>query len=1482
MLPQEVRKFVKEKLSVTSDNDIDDILLTDGRSGAEVYRIKVCSRKERLSGNYIVKICDVEENEEDTEAYKAKLLYEHAPLFTKHLVKVAAEKKIDKKSIILYHQANDSVWDTVAFSGLDGAHITEYMEQVSHDLLSLMNEKVETGGTAEDFFRCLLEKQLGLDGRFESRIKSLLERPEAESIALNGEIFPNPLYIMKNVSCWGKNLTNQIFLRGIVHGDLHGYNLLASDDTYSVIDYDSVSTNSYLFFDQAYFELSIFYDVSKDNDLKGWNIMLERLIKPSFLKDVEPCENYKEYIVRNAICRGITIWMNEKKLEKIKEDIEIQFMMARIAAGINFFCKRSCVEKGNQVKVLLYISYCIKILMEKIDYNYNENDISTLCGLPEFDDIENLWEGFVKFTNYVPVLITDDNYSQEESEQLKSLCGMDWQMIIDIGLEQKDLYIYKNFLVNCKVRSIKKINIMAGEKVDTFSRILNFLSVRKKIDCSYQGLWRNYGKYVIEALKSLSDENPRVPLVFLFDCGKDSLPFKNQLINNLCDLALPASTRIVSLQVPFAKDLKEEIVELESSKRWHFLELIGANLMHTAQTCRVYLNKAENIEYSANLPSINGICTFNERDLISIGSCIELVYSGCEYIHKDMLIHNGLDMSGGGDSLGEAFYKGNEATWSDIARHRDLGLMEEVKYNRLISKLSKLLDDKSPRVKTRILRHGAGAGGTTLSKRILWDFKEQYPCARLKKYTVQTPNILLEIYQKTGKCILLTVESGSTVISDEELNILKKAVDAENGRLVILLIKRISNDDSVDKDEKKDVLETLGDTMPIHIAKIFRDNFAEYAMKKENGQERKALLEKITGNDNYKEQRSPFFYGFYTFQKEYRMFESLQRTVSDCNNQQRTLLNNMALVTRFSQNICVSFLELQFFLDELNTGIAENIYILLEKLPSAIFKLTSIRDKGLRLCHKVIAEKILLILHDPEGKTNTIDDVVFKATKEYIQSMREMYSNESEYVDNILKELIIDRAYIDSEQRKTRFSELVETISLWTNRKALFEFLIQEFPNNPHYYNHLARLLARGDKQNGILPYYEEAEKMAEMAIKIANIAKATHETTLGCIYGQWIINDIDEEKKNKRKGRLSSKYSELITNINVHYKLGKRQFDTAREHIDAYDSFSFFPQINMECEIIRHMISFDLDRNLDRLFREEPEFREWYDEHFSIAMELFLMMKEKLGDDAPFSAAARNKLDEIARDPGANINKRFVQLLNSNLPADRRRRRSLAYTVFSINGCNWNKVERETLRLAELCFRQNIMEQDEEHRNSDIETWFELYRRVINFKPSEAQSLIADYMEDGYRKDYLLYLLTFIMRKEGIASASEESIVHHISEAKRIARSCGLNTAREHDAYVGNNGGLCPIVPIACVDRDEDGEPTGLEEFTGIVIEVEQTHGKILLDKLNLDVTFIPKPLSVGEDMERIFSREDIGCAVKFNVVFSYSGLRGWKVVKI
>lgn len=1269
-MQKEIREFVKTKLSVVSDQDIDEEILTGGRSGSDVYSIKVKSRRPRLSGYYIVKVCPPTVERDESEADKARQFYNHSPKFSEHLVKYVDRNRIDGKGVIIYQQANQSRLHATAFSVLDAECLARYTRRVSRDILSVLNQDIQTGGTVEDFFRYLLNKQLGEGGRFTPRMRELLDRPDAECVALGATVYPNPFYFMTHIDCWSGVLPNLLLYKGAVHGDLHGLNLIASEESeesYSIIDYDSASMDSYLLFDQAYFEFSVFFDNAKDNDLKPWSAMLEQLVIPSVFQQVAPCEHYLEYMVRNAVCAGITDWVQEAGLENSRDDIELQFLLARIAAGINFFCKKNCADQGKQIKVLLFICCCLKSLFETIGYSYNTNDVCALSIASAFTDTEDLWENVFKFRNYIPVLITDDHYTASNLNALKNLCSVRWSLVVDVGPEEEEPVVYKSLLEHMKTESVKRIALLSGENAEAFDNTLNVLSIQKPAGLAYANLWRRGGKRLLSQLEKLLSSNPQVPLVLVFDCSKNALPFRNRLIDRLCDLPLPGATRFAALRAGFSEDFVSEMEDLESKHHWHFVAYPGATLLHAAKCCGLYLQQLQYARHSAELPSVDGTCTFSKEDLLRFSPSIELVYAGCEDISEHELGRIGFDTSGGGDSLGEEFYKGGEATWSDIAKHRALRLLEDRDYQNIKNRLEKLMDESSPRIKTMRLIHGAGTGGTTLSKRILWDLKQSVPCVRLKKYVPDTVSMLLEVCKKTGKRVLMTVEQGSTVITDDELNILAHQVNAENGKLLILLITR-STDPTTrrplrEEREGKDVLVRLIDTMPARIARDFLEQFSKYAAQRSNPAERVRRLEAITGDDD-NDQRTPFFYGFYAFQEEYNLLDRLQSTVAICTQNQRELLNCLALVTAYSQNICVAFSELPIILDMEDDGSGMmNLYVMKDNLPTAISKLMVIRPDGCRLCHPIIAEKLLLLLHSTEDQHAAMNDVVYPAICSYVQTLYNIYRGGNDRVDKILKELVIDRAYIDADDKKTKFSPLVEAIPKWRDKEALFRLLIEKFPENPHYYNHLARLLAFGDVGAQITPQYEAAVEEAEQAIKVAEragVPTPTHRTTLGCIYGQWLIHNIREATRNKLRGRFAQKCSDLIDDIKVLYSLAREEFEHARKESEIHDSFNYFPQIHMEYQIIEQLIEFDHGRTIQQLIAQEPSFKAWYDEHFSIATELMLQMRDLQNNNPSLLKQAREGLGRISENSLNCIKADLRGLLNSNAAGYKRRRRAL------------------------------------------------------------------------------------------------------------------------------------------------------------------------------------------------------------------------------
>ena len=65
---------------------------------------------------------------------------------------------------------------------------------------------------------------------------------------------------------------------------------------------------------------------------------------------------------------------------------------------------------------------------------------------------------------------------------------------------------------------------------------------------------------------------------------------------------------------------------------------------------------------------------------------------------------------------------------------------------------------------------------------------------------------------------------------------------------------------------------------------------------------------------------------------------------------------------------------------------------------------------------------------------------------------------------------------------------------------------------------------------------------------------------------------------------------------------------------------------------------------------------------------------------------------------------------------------------------------------------------------------------------------------------------------------------------------------------------------------------------FTGIIENISaSSSGTILVDHLNIEATFLP--IINDENNRREFTSQHIQARVKFNLMFSYSGLRAWNV---
>lgn len=1455
MLPNTIKTYVQTELHANSGGISDIAELGEGRSEALVYRVKVISNQSNLSGIYIIKLINTSSkwfSRQDNEEQKCKNLHSQAGTFSNHLVDLVDSKEIDGYVVLLYRQANDSILNSDMLDRLDGTGKAEYLKVVSYELLSKMNANFRQDSSAKDFFQVVLKYRLNADGNFYRVANEVLEKPTAPAVLIGTKVYPNPIYYIQMQEEWLPFCKSMVLMRGNMHGDLHGENIICTKDMtepenlqYSIIDYDSCDVDGFLFFDQAYLELYLYSRLFPENDLNKWHDTLSPLMRESFRSAVTVrFGDYSAYF-RNAICEGINRW-GEETVPHLKDDLDIQFFLSRIAAGANFFSKRGITDQGSRVKYLMYMGICFETLFRKISFPWSPEQPSALKSgyvASNLNCMDKLWKNCLSYApSYTPVLLTDDNCHVQDGHQLAGLSLIDWRLVIDVGTNSAPDDISTWVPERLAQRRHISTHSTVGSGSFHASNSGCEWVICKKESAAYQHLWLTHQRNIKKLWQSIRGTNRMKPYLFVFDT-KEGLSFAKGFFNSLLDnIQQMEGSRFVSLQSLFDEETKEALREFHCTCD----NFEDVSLLDLATTAQNYFAANNDSESYITLPHLDSMpdCHLTEKELAYYKTSVQLVYSGLENDDSDC-------------DFGASFYRGYEIKWRDIANQCDLEL--DTRYGSWIQALKHDLIEGTSRIRRLKLIHGAGTGGTTLSKRILWDMKETTPAMRLLHYTQDTANILLEIYRKTGKPLLLSVEMGSTVINEDELGNLISAVNSENGKLWVLQVERSHG--TVKEDQEKPFIE-LPDTLSNPIARNFFDKFRQMTTDRRR-QDALNHITNLTG-DVWIAQRSPFFYGFYTFQEEYNL-ENIQRTVTTCSTEVQTLLSDMALMTIYSQNIGVPVSEAAIRLS--GDDVVPNILALvLKKMGAAVSKIVVHRESGLRICHTLIAGKILEELYGDKKQNNHVS----AAALSLIDRLYQYYGEEDESVDVVLRELFIDRAVVDNERMK--FSVLISDIEENTKREEIFQKLIDYYPSNPHYLNHMARLLVSKETAD-----YENAIKLIDMAIDISDDESVKiHYITKGCILSRKVFSRMDGIRASTRRGGYAMKFPQIIDEIQNDYTAAEGAFISARESGLTSDSYTYFPYISLECRFLEKLANCDKDRrSRQQLLQEDKDFQACYQEHYGKAVELYDQMRTYCWDSAEdILKRACGLLDALTLNES-----KLVEKLDRCTGMTGRQaqfaRRTYAAAIYANANYSWQNLDLHSLEKIEQAMYVNLRQGTRGIALQDIDFWFEAYCRLKTFSAERAIDIIQDYMPDGYTKEFRLSILQFLRLEKGFATV--QNVIQHSAACKRMTPS-NINTSKAHMAYAEDITG-CPIIPMRYVRRGKYGEYIGLKQFQGTITDIRgSTSAIIRVDRLGLDAVFVPS-IRTEDGQKREFTSQNRYDRVKFNLLFSYSGLRAWNI---
>ena len=409
-----------------------------------------------------------------------------------------------------------------------------------------------------------------------------------------------------------------------------------------------------------------------------------------------------------------------------------------------------------------------------------------------------------------------------------------------------------------------------------------------------------------------------------------------------------------------------------------------------------------------------------------------------EIIHKTTGTRPPLDRIPGRD-----FLRGNEITWYDLGLNYDI---QRDASDRLLHVLRDALQKhRAFRVN---LFHEPGAGGTTLAKRSVWNFRQEYPCVILRRTNpAETCERLAFLSTLTGLSVLVAVDAGA--VSDREAETLYNQLSAAHIPAVIFqIVQRPAPPEGASS--KKSPWPQAG------LSDVEADRFVHF-LAREEPTRTQALRDAL--KDPYAGARTPFYLALVAFEKE---FVRLRDYVSD----------RIARLTDV-QRKCVGYLALAHFFGQrtIPSQCFASLFGLPTSRPLDLTKLLPEPTLGLlaepsphqwRTAHALIAEECMSQLfvapnQDPELWRQALSQWAI----DFIDVCRGNAAIPTEEGLDLVRRVCVyrDNSEMLGYERagSKQFARLVDTIPTPEGRLQVLRALTEKFPDEAHFWAHLGR-----------------------------------------------------------------------------------------------------------------------------------------------------------------------------------------------------------------------------------------------------------------------------------------------------------------------------------------------------------------------------------------------------------------------------------------
>jgi len=846
---------------------------------------------------------------------------------------------------------------------------------------------------------------------------------------------------------------------------------------------------------------------------------------------------------------------------------------------------------------------------------------------------------------------------------------------------------------------------------------------------------------------------------------------------------------------------------------------------------------------------------------------IEVVYRGIE---KEEKIETSPD----------DFYKGGTITWTDLAEGKDI-----IRHS--YDGLSKRLRIELERGKTKEIEliHEAGAGGTTVARRLAFDFCDSFPTVVLKQYepkkTIAGLRIIYDQYINSSLPLLIILElyelKSSSQLYRDLGNVSKNAV--------ILIVKRggISN--------ASNGKFSLKGQLVLPEISLFESKFSLLMPEK------KGDIQAIkTIYQNTPQYISPFLYGLTTYERDFSGIESyVNKCINDLNAEQRKLIGFVCLVYHFTQRSVPG----EFFTALFNTTREKCDLIKLLGEGSTVFEILhedfdgQYGENTWRPRYAMLGEETMkIILAGTNGNRNNWRASLGQWLIEFIKYVKLAMPTLHDDTKLIFDSLFVTRGDYDGNEGRDQFTDTIKALVSPTDGVAVFEALTDAYPDEAHFHGHFARYLYKPDL--GIQNYdraIQEANKSLEIQPHDPSLVH-----TLGMCYKAKAEKLIDNYL-NSPSGpdAIEEEVKEIV-------ELASDEFDRSIA-LDDHNVYGHVTQSRLLLKALDFGFRLSSGTSKER-FISNPS-NDWYakqlDKIGSLIEEANYILDQSKGLDNKArilqsenfvlecegkyliemgqSLVAKNRYEDLIKSTPAGYQymvPRYRSLFIRCLLASKSETlRGYTYA--------WDRLSESELLQCVAYLNENIFA---DPTNSHyIKMWLQAVR-YLKYPPSieECISKVAMWCQIPNQNSnslleglYYLYVLSAV---KAISSGAgfDPSSVHTVREIRDRMKGAAKNEAFSFEWY-GNGVGIQQLINYRALGEINGGffferNRNVLLEVTGRIKEASNPQsGRIILE-CGLEAFFVPG--------KKGFTERNVNDRVKFYIGFRYDQISAWEVVPV